>query len=195
MEICFNACQAVEMAVPRQPIPIQHYLRQPQRVVNALAATSRIEPLGNDRFRLTMRPLTFMMFTIQPTVEMHVWADSDGTIHVRSTHCEVRGFDYVNQRFHLNLEGRLQPQVLNGSDHLHGKADLEVRVALPPALMFTPRPLLEATGNGLLKSVLLTIKQRLMHHLLSDYCAWAGSRSTEVPAAPAGMVPTNSPTL
>ncbi len=32
--------------------------------------------------------------------------------------------------------------------------------------------ILEATGNGLLKSVLLTVKQRLLHQLLADYRRW-----------------------
>jgi hypothetical protein len=36
---------------------------------------------------------------------------------------------------------------------------------------------LETTGNGLLKSVLLTIKQRLLHHLLADYRHWVISQT------------------
>lgn len=190
MDIRFTGSQAVEMAVAEQPIPIQHYLRQPHRIVNALAASSRIESLSEDVFRLTMRPLTFMMLTVQPTVDLRVWSDADGTVHVRSVACHIRGMDYINQRFTLNLIGKLQPCLIQDKTHLTGRADLEVRVELPPPLLFTPKPLLEATGNGLLKSVLLTIKQRLMHHLLSDYYRWA--QGTETPPASA-MLPTNSP--
>lgn len=198
MHIRFTASQAVEMAVPEQPIPIQHYLRQPQRLVTALAASSQIEPLGDDRFRLKMRPLTFMMLTIQPIVDLRVWAEPDGTVSVQSIGCEIRGVEYINQRFKLNLAGTLQPQQSNGATILRGKADLEVQVDVPPPLAFTPTPFLEATGNGLLKSVLLTIKQRLMHHLLADYCTWALSNLTESSFTAAPMVkssisPTNSP--
>jgi hypothetical protein len=191
MDIRFTAFQTVEMAVPEQPVPIQHYLRQPQRLVNALAASSQIEQMGDEMFRLKMRSLTFMMFTIQPTVDLRVWAEPDGTVCLQSVASEIRGFEYVNRRFSLTLVGKLQPQVVQGTTHLHGKADLEVRVELPPPLMFTPKPLLEATGNGLLKSVLMTIKQRLMHHLLADYQHWAGSRK-EVAVAQAGILSTNS---
>jgi len=56
---------------------------------------------------------------------------------------------------------------------------LEVGVEMPPLFWLTPKPILEATGNGLLKSVLLTIKQRLMYQLLLDYRQWAGNE-TEV---------------
>jgi hypothetical protein len=33
--------------------------------------------------------------------------------------------------------------------------------------------MLETTGNGLLKSVLMRIKQKLMNQLISDYRQWA----------------------
>jgi len=61
----------------------------------------------------------------------------------------------------------------NNQTYLAGKANLEVKVALPPPLWLTPRPLLEITGNSLLKGVLLRIKQRLMSQLLQDYQQWA----------------------
>jgi hypothetical protein len=62
---------------------------------------------------------------------------------------------------------------------LKGKADLEVQVELPPPFWLTPKPILEATGNALLKSVLVSVKQRLMSQLLSDYRRWA-SNETQV---------------
>ncbi len=86
--------------------------------------------------------------------------------------CEIRGVEYINQRFALNLSGYLSPYNLKGETFLKGKADLEVQVELPYPFLFTPKPILEATGNGLLKSVLLTIKQRLLHQLLADYRHW-----------------------
>ena len=171
----FTASQAVEMVTLEQPIPIQHYLRQPQRVVKALAASSQIELLDGERFRLKMRPLTFMALTIQPIVDLRVWAETDGTVHVKSVGCEIRGVEYINQRFALSLTGTLQPVQSNGVTVLTGKADLNVQVDVPMPLALTPTPILEAAGNGLLKSVLLTVKQRLMHHLLADYRAWAAS--------------------
>lgn len=190
MHTRFAASQSVELAIPEQPVPIQHYLRQPHRVVNALAASSRIESLGQERYRLKMRPLSFMHLSIQPTVDMRVWAGSEGTVHVQSIACELRGFEYVNQRFSLNLTGKLFPVQVGETTYLKGRADLEVKVELPPPFLFTPKPLLETAGNGLLKSVLLTIKQRLMHQLLVDYCQWAGSPGASV----APTLPSASPT-
>lgn len=172
----FTASQSVEIVVPDQKIPIQHYLRQPRRLVNALADSSRLEQLDADCFRLKMRPLSFMNLNIQPTVDMKVSTLANGTVRLRSLDCEIRGVEYINRRFSLNLAGRLAPYTIDGVTHLRGKADLEVLVEVPPPIGFTPKPILETTGNGLLKSVLLTIKQRLMHNLLSDYRRWASEQ-------------------
>lgn len=175
----FTASQSVEIAVPQQPIPIQHYLRQPQRLVKALVDNSRIQQLSEEVFRLKMRPLTFMSLSIQPTVDMRVWAESNGIIYLRSVGCEILGLEYINQRFSLNLRGYLSPNQSNTGTRLQGKADLEVQVELPLPFSLTPKPILEATGNGLLKSVLMTVKQRLLHQLLVDYRQWVISQTQE----------------
>ncbi|MBN3895484.1 MAG: DUF1997 domain-containing protein [Nostoc sp. NOS(2021)] len=175
----FTASQSVEIAVPEQPIPIQHYLRQPQRLVRALVDNSRIQQLSEEVFRLKMRPLTFMSLSIQPTVDMRVWAESNGVIYLRSLGCEILGFEYINQRFALNLKGYLSPKEFSTGTHLQGIADLEVLVDFPPPFSFTPKPILEATGNGLLKSVLLSVKQRLLNQLLADYRYWVISQTKD----------------
>ncbi|MBD3882328.1 DUF1997 domain-containing protein [Phormidium tenue FACHB-886] len=173
MEIRLFASQSVALSVPEQPIPIQHYLRQPQRLINALVDPTRVEQLSEDTFRLKMRPLSFLVLSLQPTVDLRILANADGSIAVESIACEILGVEYINQRFNLKLVGKLTPTVINGVTWLKGKADLEVQVDVPPPLLFTPKPILEATGNGLLRSVLLTIKQRLMYQLLQDYRQWA----------------------
>jgi hypothetical protein len=175
----FTASQSVRIAVPQQPIPIQHYLRQPHRLVNALAENSRIQQMSEEVFRLKMRPLSFMALSIQPTVDMRVWAESNGVIYLRSLGCEILGFEYINQRFALNLQGHLSPNQQSSGTFLEGRADLEVQVDLPPPFSFTPKPIMETTGNALLKSVLVTIKQRLLHNLLTDYRHWVTSQMSE----------------
>ncbi|MCV3216783.1 DUF1997 domain-containing protein [Plectonema radiosum NIES-515] len=179
----FTASLSVEIAVPEQPIPIQHYLRQPQRLVNALVDPTRIQQLSEEVFRLKMRPLTFMTLSIQPTVDMRVWAESNGIICLRSVGCQILGVEYINQRFTLNLKGYLSPHERSAGTLLTGKADLEVQVELPPPFSFMPTSILEATGNGLLKSVLMTVKQRLLHQLLADYRRWVISQTKEIEVA------------
>jgi hypothetical protein len=137
-----------------------------------------------------------MMLNLQPTVDLRVWAETDGTVHLLSVASEIRGIEYINQRFSLDLAGQLQPHAAGKTTYLRGRADLKVAVMeLPPPFLLTPRPLLETTGNGLLKSVLLTIKQRLMHQLLLDYQLWATSRPDDEFSPQAGLLSSNSPTV
>ncbi|MDE5080227.1 MAG: DUF1997 domain-containing protein, partial [Trichodesmium sp. St16_bin2-tuft] len=83
--ICkFISSQSVDIPVIEQRIPIQHYLRKPKRLVNALADPTRLEQLGEDCFRLKMRPLQFMMLSIQPTVDMRLWSSNKGKIYLKS---------------------------------------------------------------------------------------------------------------
>ena len=173
----FFASESVEITVSRQAIPVEYYLRQPQRLVNALVDQKRVEQLSREVFRLKMRPLHFMSVKIQPTVDMRVWAQSNGTINLESIASKILGLDYINQRFNLNLKGYLLPIQRSDVTYLKGNANLEVRLELPPPFSFTPQLIMEKTGNALLKSVLMTIKQRLLNQLLNDYHSWVKSQT------------------
>jgi hypothetical protein len=182
MHARFFASQSVRIAVARQTIPIQHYLRQPQRLVHALVEPSRMEQLSPNCFRLKMRSLSFLYLSIQPVVDLKIETSPDGSVHLESIKCEIRGVEYINRRFGLTLLGKLTPQPTSEGTVLEGIANLEVQVELPPPFLLTPKALLETTGNGLLKSVLATIKQRLMHQLLSDYYEWVNIEQQKMSA-------------
>ncbi len=180
MNIRFSASEYLEISV-EESSSIKHYLRQPQRLVRAIANPKLMEQLSEELYELKMRPLNFMeIYHFQPTVVLKVWAGASGTVYLNSEGCEIRGIDYINERFSLNVKGKLSPCQSNGKAYLKGKADLEVKVELPPPLRLTPKPLLEVAGNGLLKSVLLRIKQRLLSQLLKDYRQWADSNTEPV---------------
>jgi hypothetical protein len=176
----FTADRSIDIAVPKHPIPIQHYLRQPHRLIRSLVDPNRIKQVSDDEFCLTMRTLSFFGFELQPTVFLRVWTEADGTVQIASTHCEIRGIDYIDRRFSLELIGRLSPYQKQGDTYLTGRADLEVKVALPPPLSFTPKAIVESAGNSLLKSILLAFKQKLMHQLLADYVTWANSGAVSI---------------
>jgi hypothetical protein len=195
MNINLADTESVAIQVQERTVPIQHYLRQPQRLVNAIANPNLTEQLGKELFLIKMRPIDFMMYHFQPVVTLRVWADADGTVHLRSQDCEIRGNRYINDRFSLSVAGQLSPTQANGQTVLQGKADLEVGVELPPALEFTPRPFLESTGKSLLRGVLQRIKNRLSSQLLSDYYQWANHSAESTSSASASTLsPAENPT-
>jgi hypothetical protein len=181
MQIRFQASESIQIQLEDKESSIQHYLRQPQRLVKAIANPNLMEqvadfsePSSIQMFRLKMQPINFMeLYHFQPTVLLKVWTGANGILYLQSLDCEIRGIDYIDRRFSLNLQGKLYLTEVQGLIQLQGKADLEVKVDLPPALWFTPKPLLEMAGNGLLKSILLRIKQKLLNQLLEDYRQWA----------------------
>jgi hypothetical protein len=173
MQVGFNASETVEILIEEQEVPVQHYLRQPQRLVKAIANPQLMKQLAENLYELKMRPLNFMeMYHFQPIVMLKVWSDTQGNVYLKSQACEIKGVEYINRRFSLQLKGILYPEISQNQTHLKGQADLEVKVELPPPLMFTPKPLLEMAGHQLLKGVLVRIKQKLVTQLLKDYHQW-----------------------
>jgi hypothetical protein len=174
MYVSFNASESVQISVDNQATPIQHYLRQPQRLVQAISDPQLIKQISADLYELKMRPINFMeIYHFQPIVQLKVWSGSKSSVYLKSTGCQIKGIEYINNRFTLKLKGVLYPHEENGQTTLEGQADLEVGVELPTALMFTPQVLLERAGNKLLKGVLARIKQKLMTQLVEDYLVWA----------------------
>lgn len=174
MHARFQATESVKIPVKEAEIPIQHYLRQPHRLVSAIANPELMQQLSENLYELKMRPINFMgVYHFQPIVILKVWADSKGRVYLKSEECQIKGIDYINRRFALNLKGILEPRQAENRTILEGQADLEVQVDIPSPLMLTPKSILEKTGNGLLKSVLTRIKQRLINQLLEDYSHWA----------------------
>lgn len=174
MYVSFNASESVQISVENQATPIQHYLRQPQRLVQAIADPQLIKQISDDLYELKMRPINFMeIYHFQPIVQLKVWSGSKSSVYLKSAGCQIKGVDYINDRFSLKLKGVLYPHEKNGQTTLEGQADLEVGVQLPTALMFTPKAFLERAGNKLLKGVLGRIKQKLMTQLVQDYLRWA----------------------
>lgn len=185
MFVEFHALESVSITVPSQIVPIGHYLRQPQRIINTLSEQSRVkilsEPalgnMGHQAFRLEMQSLRFLQLTIQPVVDMDVWTEKEGAVHLRSIRTKIRGTDWIDRRFTLELFGQIAPHTDNhGQTRLVGNADLKVCIDMPPIFRLTPHFVLEVTGNSLLKSVLLKFKQRLMQKLVADYVSWASNR-------------------
>ena len=190
MYVSFSASESVQISVDNKNTPIRHYLRQPKRLVKAIADPRLMKQLSNDLYELKMRPINFMeLYHFQPIVLLKVWSGSNGSVYLKSEGCQIKGIDYINQRFSLKLKGVLYPQEFEGETTLDGQADLEVGVELPTALMFTPKPFLEIAGNKLLKSVLSRIKHKLTTQLVRDYRAWASQEQAIASESSAKLSP------
>ncbi|MEO1208026.1 MAG: DUF1997 domain-containing protein [Cyanobacteria bacterium J06638_20] len=173
--------QSVNLEVSQGKVPLRHYLRQPRRLMHALMNPSQVEELGGDCFRLKLRAIQFLMLSIRPVVDLHIDSSRERYLRVRSVDCRIEGNEFVNERFHLTLSGILALQTRGKVAQVEGHAKLAIAVDLPPALQFTPKPLLEVTGNSILQGILMTMKQRLMRQLVMDYELWNTQQTAQQP--------------
>ncbi|MGF1516529.1 MAG: DUF1997 domain-containing protein [Nodosilinea sp.] len=187
----FHASQALRLRVPNEAIPIEHYLRQPQRLVQAITDPRRIEVLGDGVYRLSLRPLQFFGISIEPTADLQVRSLSDGSLYLESVGCQVKGPDYlsfVNDSFGMALQGKLTPHRETSYTELRGQADLQIHLELPPPIGFMPASVLDRTGKAFLSGILATIKHRIERQLTEDYRAWVRANQAHGQASASGVL-------
>ena len=182
----FQVSQTLKMVVPNEVIPIEQYLRQPQRLVQAITDPSRIQQLAPSHFCLRLSPLKFMMLRLEPKVDLQVWTEAEGTLYLKALDCEIQGAQFLQESFGLELAGTLSPHRRGSETALSGKADLKVQVEVPPPLRLIPESVLESSGRAFLKGILLTIKYRLERQLVQDYRRWVKEKPTQ-PNRPLSM--------
>ncbi|MEM8605063.1 MAG: DUF1997 domain-containing protein [Cyanobacteria bacterium P01_H01_bin.121] len=176
----FRVTQSLNLTVPNAAVPLEHYLRQPKRLVQAITDPTRVRQLSETVYHLELRPLEFMTIRFRPAADLDVRADLDGTIHLKSLQCEVIGADFLQNSFELQLVGQLKPQAVGSATKLKGQAELDVTVNLPASLRVFPDAIVEPAGNAFLSSILLTIKYRLQHQLIQDYQRWSQENEAEL---------------
>lgn len=171
--------QSAKLQIAQRAVPLHHYLKQPRRLVNALMNPSQVEELEDDIFRFHLRGFQFLMLSIRPVVDLHIDVSQDHLVKVQSVDCMIRGNDYLDHQFDLDLSGVLKLHDREEVTDLTGNVELAIAVGLPPMLQMTPNSLLETTGNQILRGVLTTIKQRLMRQLAADYERWSREQMAE----------------
>ena len=99
----FSASQSVAISVPTQPLSIETYLSEPKRLVSALVEEQQVESLSPHLFRVRVRPIKFVGLTIQPICDIEVFAESLGTVKLKSDTCQLEGYETFNKKFSLNM--------------------------------------------------------------------------------------------
>ncbi len=165
-----NASQSVEIAISPAPVPIYQYLSNTERLVYSLAEPSQIRVMGRHTFQFSMRPIKFLMLTLEPVADVQIYPNDSGEIIIYSDSCRLRHQALLNRRFSFKLQGWLAARADNSG--VFGNAELDIHIDLPTAFRLTPKPLLESTGNAIANGILNTIKQRLQRRLVHEYRGW-----------------------
>ena len=162
--------RSVEIAIFPAPVPINEYLKNTERLVYALADPSQIKVLGRHTFQFSMRPIKFLMLTLEPVADVKIYPNECDEIIIYSDSCRLRHQAALNRRFSFKLRGWLAPRSDNSG--VSGNAELDITIDLPSAFRLTPKSLLESTGNAIVNGILIAIKQRLQRRLIHEYRGW-----------------------
>ena len=185
MPLAFSASQRLDLPVDRNRRHLAAYLQQEERVIGALLDERQLSKLSPGTYRYTVTTLQVFQLQVKPVVSLQVQTDQ-GSIHMRALDCELEGLGIV-QDFSLTLDATL----ICDEHGLSGDARLDVSVSQPPLLKLIPRQALEKTGASLLSGILLGIKTRVGHQLLTDFHSWveAAALPQQAPEKSAAVQP------
>ena len=191
MPLAFCASQRLDLSVSRQAARLPEYLAEEERVLGALLDSRQLTRLGPGRYRYMVTSLQVFQLQVKPLVSLEIHTDA-GTMRMRAIDCELEGLGVVDD-FNLTLEAHLSCH----ADGLSGDARLAVEVSQPPLLRPIPRRVLESTGESILGGILLGIKTRVGHQLVSDFRRWCRDtpalRSSQQPSEKAAAMQHSRP--
>ena len=121
-----------------------------------------------------MTTLKVFQLHVKPVVSLVV-DEVCNQLRIRALDADLEGLGLVDD-FQLNLEALLEATPRG----LQGEAMLSVSVSQPPLLRLIPKRVLESTGESILNGILLTIKGRVGHQLVSDFQSWAQNQKDAV---------------
>ena len=176
----FNADQFTTVRLEGTSVEVCQFLRNPDYLVEALLESDRVRVLGGGCFEVRMSPIQALGTQIQPVVQLRITTDSSANVRLEAIDCEIRGNDWFNRHFDLNFVGTLVPLLDRAatsvdrpsSIELSGQAKLQVHIALPPLLQFTPKPLIDTVGNTITRGVLTAIERSLRRKLPERFRQW-----------------------
>lgn len=167
MRLAFSASQHLQLQIDHHVERLPAYLRQEQRVIEALLDRRQLQPLETSgHYRYTVSQLQVFQLRIQPIVDLQTELN-DGRLQLSAHDCQLEGLGLVDD-FELSLSSWLQPC----ASGLEGEALLAVQVSRPPLLALIPQRVLEATGHSLLAGILVGIKGRVGQQLVRDFEQW-----------------------
>ena len=187
----FNATSTVTVAVPDRggEFALNTYMQLPTDQYAELDPTM-IQPLGGNKFRMSVPRLSFFNLWVQPIVDVDVSlvAGPPGKIIMTATSCKLGGSPLVrrmklNDRFNLNFTTELswQPAAAGQpSGSISGDLFCEVECEITAPFHLTPRPVLEGTCGAVLRALSRSLLPVFVRQLAADYERWAGDSTYRV---------------
>lgn len=185
MTNCFSAQQTSRVELVGSWAEVQAFLQEPCHLTAALLDQGQVRQLDRERFEVRMHWIGALGLQVRPIVRLRIQTPQPGEVRLQAIGCRIEGNDWINDHFDLAFEGSLLPLWISSEPSpqviLQGRAQLQVRLELPPLLALTPPPLVETVGTTIVKGVLMTIRHSLSRQLPHSFQVFVRSCAREHP--------------
>ncbi|KAG0625627.1 hypothetical protein M758_2G069300 [Ceratodon purpureus] len=203
--VSFKATRTVTIPFKEGAFPANEYLKETERIVKVTFPDStRIEYLGDQKWRSRLRPLTFINVTATPTVEMRVSFEK-GYLRLYSNNLflDFTGVpeSFAVADFSFLLDGSMRatlrsPEavtVRHNSDFA-GSVSLGLSTDLPAAFALIPEGIVTRAGDEILDRIIGAMEGALLQGIIRDYNIWCRMKSRKVAKPRQPVVPLRTST-
>ncbi len=173
----------------RSPAPVvEAYLDRHEGWFQRCAAPMTVSPLGRDGYTLTLGRFGNFGFEVEPTIGLELLPQDAGvyrilTAPVPDADAMLAGLYDVefNASLRLDEPGRDEPDlsredvdVMMAHTLVRWELDLQVWIRLPGMISLLPEPLVQNSGDRLLRQIVRQISRRLTWKVQEDFHASHG---------------------
>jgi Protein of unknown function (DUF1997) len=170
----------MEMNADRQTVA--EYLDAHQGWFGRCAQPMKVEPLGHNGYALVVGNFGTMGYEIEPKIGLHLLPVDNWVYRIET----IPVPDYVPPGYDVDFRAAMELVTPDGSSnsskaqqtHVEWQLDLKVTIQFPRFIYALPKPLLQRTGEQLLRQVVRQVSRRLTHRVQEDFHT---SRSLNLP--------------
>jgi hypothetical protein len=156
----------MEMNADRQAVA--EYLDAHQGWFGRCAQPMKVEPLGDNGYALIVGNFGTMGYEIEPKVGLHLLPQDDWVYRIET----IPVPDYVPPGYDVDFRAAMELVTPTGNDaqtHVEWQLDLKVTIQFPRFIYALPKPLLQRTGDQLLRQVVRQVSRRLTCKVQEDF--------------------------
>jgi Protein of unknown function (DUF1997) len=160
------------MEMNADPQTVAEYLDAHQEWFSRCAQPMKVEPLGSNGYALVIGRFRASGYEIEPKIGLHLLPSSDWVYQIET----IPVPDYVPPGYDVDFRAAMQlvnvsadQGAVSHQTHVEWQLDLKVTIQFPRFIYALPRPLIQRTGDQLLRQVVRQVSRRLTQKVQEDF--------------------------
>lgn len=168
----------------RPKVPVEEYLKDPERLVKIVYNDTQFEKLASDKWRIKLLAIRILSWSVVPVYELTMrFEDSKLLAQSGTVSLDPKGLPSTFEGMELLMRLYCVTEVTrpsnNGTCQLDALADLQIAADLPGILKRLPG--VQSLGNSILDTILAAIEIAAKLKLEKDYLEFVEERLLESP--------------